>query len=202
MFIVGLTGGIGCGKTTVGRLFTARGILVIDADEVGKALAQPGQPLLDKICKTFGHEVLHKDGSLNRTTLREKIFADNGLKTQLEAIMHPPILAEMQQQAKQASSPYCIFSIPLLFETGQDALVARTLVVDVPCEIQCQRVVQRSGLSLQEVRAIINSQFSREQRLVRADDIIDNSGDVRQLARQVDTLHQRYLEFSRQLSQK
>ena len=201
MFIVGLTGGIGCGKTTVGQLFVERGVIVIDADEIGKTLVQPGQPLLKKIADTFGPNILHEDGSLNRTALRECVFNDALKKNQLEAIMHPPILAEMQYQAKLAQSPYCIFSIPLLFETGQETLVTRILVVDIPVDIQYQRVMQRSGLSLQETRAIVNSQLPREQRLAHADDIIDNSGDFYQLEPQVDALHQCYLEFA-QLSSK
>ena len=196
MFIVGLTGGIGCGKTTASRLFEKLGVIVLDADEVGKELVHPGSPLLSQIHDHFGETILNPDGSLNRSTLRKIIFNEPTQKKQLETLMHPPILKEMQLRAKTACSPYCIFSIPLLFETNQDRLVNRILVIDIPPELQTQRVALRSGLPAEQIEAIIKSQVSRQHRLKHADDVVDNSQSIRELEAAIQSLHKKYMEFS------
>ena len=196
MLIIGLTGGIGSGKSTVEALFKQLGVSVIDADEVGKSLVKPGSPILNDIVSHFGSSVLNSDGSLNRGMLREIIFNSPNARKQLEAILHPAILAEMLNLARHINAPYCIFSIPLLFESGQDCHVSRTLVIDCPVELQKERVAKRDGLNLNQIDAIIASQASRETRLAQADDIIDNSQSLDKLNDQITTLHKKYLTIA------
>jgi dephospho-CoA kinase len=197
MFIVGLTGGIGSGKSTVGKLFHNLGVLVLDADEIGKALIQPNSPLLSSVANHFGQTILNADGSLNRAALREIVFNNQEKRKQLESVMHPPILAEMQSRARHSNEPYCIFSIPLLFESGQNQYVDRVLVIDASVDLQRERVVKRNGLAPEQINAILDSQVSREYRLSHADDVIDNSMAMKQLEPQVQALHKKYTELSR-----
>jgi len=196
MYIIGLTGGIGCGKTTVSELFKKQGVTIIDADDISRTLVQPNTPLLSAIIKQFGSSVVHNNGTLNRDKLRDKVFEKPAERKKLEALTHPAILAEMLKLAQHANSPYCIFSIPLLFETGQEKYVDRTLVIDTPVQLQRSRVSKRSGLSQQQITQILNAQTSRENRLARADDIIDNSHSRETLPPQVIELHEKYLKLA------
>jgi dephospho-CoA kinase len=197
VFKVGLSGGIACGKTTVSKLFTELNVPVVDADDMAHKLVKPGQPALLGIAKAFGNKVFNPDGSLNRQYLREIVFSDPQQKKKLEGILHPLIFASIQEKINQLDTPYCIISIPLLFETHTTHLVDRILVVDCPVEIQVERVKRRDGLADARIRSIINSQVSREFRIAHADDIIDNSNtDGSGLAEHVKKLHNLYLSIS------
>ncbi|MGR9116684.1 MAG: dephospho-CoA kinase [Gammaproteobacteria bacterium] len=198
MLKIGLTGGIGSGKTSVSQLFSAFNIPIIDADIIAHQLVEPGQPALARIQSVFGQQVIHSDGSLNRNVLRSIVFADSKLKKRLESILHPLILAKIQSEAANLNAPYCIICIPLLFETGMERWVDRILVIDCPVDTQIARVAQRDGLDEETIRAIISSQVSREFRNTRADDLIDNSKSNSQLAEQVKKLHNLYLSVSSQ----
>jgi len=199
VLIIGLTGGIGSGKSAVARLFSQYGIPILDADQIAKELVDIGQPALQQIQQLFGQTVLHPDGRLNRAVLRQKIFRDKQAKQQLEALLHPLIRAQMQQQTQQLrqQSPipaYCIQMIPLLLETQQQAFMDQIVVVDLPETLQIQRVTQRDQQSEDEVKKIIEQQVSRQQRLQAADEIIDNSGTLDSLKKQIEPLHQGYLQ--------
>lgn len=196
MFKVGLTGGIGCGKTTVSQLFTELNIPVVDADTIAYQVVQPGQPVLSEICKVFGEKTLNLDGSLNRNYIRDIVFTDKNQKQKLEAILHPLIFSTMKTQIAQFTSPYCIASIPLLFETEMTNFVDRILVVDCPIETQIARVKSRNNLSEARIRAIIDSQVSREYRITHADNVITNNDTNAGLAEQVKKLHNLYLSIS------
>lgn len=200
MFKVGLTGGIGCGKTTVSKLFTALNVPVVDADDIAHKLVKPGQPALLDIAKAFGNKAFNPDGSLSRQYLREIVFSDLQQKQKLEAILHPLVFASIQEKVKRLDTPYCIVSIPLLFETRMAHLVDRILVIDCPVEIQVERIKHRDGLADARIRSIINSQVSREFRIAHADDVIDNSNtDGSGLAEHVKKLHNLYLSISASL---
>lgn len=196
MFKVGLTGGIGCGKTTVSKLFTELNVPVVDADYIAHQLVELGQPALLEISKVFGNEIVNSEGSLNRQYLREIVFSDPKQKQKLEDILHPLVFAAMQEEIDQLDSPYCIISIPLLFETHRAHFVDRVLVIDCPVEVQIERVKCRDGLADTRIRSIINSQVTREFRITHADDVIDNSGSGNGLAEHVKRLHNLYLSIS------
>ncbi|MEQ1636928.1 MAG: dephospho-CoA kinase [Methylococcales bacterium] len=197
MFKVGLTGGIGAGKTTVAHVFAGLGTPIIDADAVAHALVAKGQPALLSIQEAFGDGVIADDGSLNRAKLRDIIFDDSNQKQRLEAILHPLIYVNLQQQADALKAPYCILAIPLLFETQMSHFVDRIAVVDCPVECQISRVMTRDQLSMEKIQAILNAQTSRAERQLNADDIIDNSNNPnKSLAEQVKTLHNLYLSLS------
>ena len=199
MLIIGLTGGIGCGKTAVTDLFAELGVPVIDADRVAREVVEPGQPALEKIRLRFGDELLRSDGSLKRDRLRELIFSDEQARLELEAILHPLIRRRMRDRLKILKADYAILAIPLLLETGQGETVNRILVVDCPEDEQIQRVCSRDGISRERVRRILSAQSSRPERLAAADDVIDNSGTLAELTPQIQALHQSYLALSRSL---
>ncbi|WP_022948274.1 dephospho-CoA kinase [Methylohalobius crimeensis] len=196
MLKIGLTGGIGSGKSTVARLFEQRRIDVIDTDRIARELVAPGQPALAAIVQAFGPKILQDDGRLNRTELRRRVFRDPEAKKNLEAILHPRVFTEMNRQADLCRSPYCILAVPLLVETDALHRVDRVLVVDCPEQIQIERVQHRDGLSDNMIRRILASQATRRERLQAADDVIVNDGDLGQLERQVDELHRFYLQLS------
>lgn len=193
MLRIGLTGGIGCGKSTVCRLFAELGVPIIDADVIARQLVEPGQPTLYKLSAIFGDSILNTDGTLNRAELRQLAFSDQSHKQQLDAIMHPLIYAEIAAQANALHNLYCIMAIPLLLETQQRHVVDRVLVVDCSPSLQLQRVIDRDNTNQQQAEAIIATQLDRQIRLSEAHDVIDNSTTVDHLAEQVKSLHNSYL---------
>lgn len=199
-FTVGLTGGIGSGKSTVADLFAARGIALIDTDLLSREVVERGQPALAGIADRFGADIITPDGDLDREKLRNIIFASETEKQWLEALLHPLISALLRTRIEEAQSAYSILVSPLLLETDQHRLVDRILVVDVPQEIQLKRTMARDPSSEETIRAIIAAQISRDDRLERADDIVDNSADAGELDAQVEALHKRYLAMSRDFS--
>ena len=195
-FIVGVTGGIGSGKTTVTNMFAEKQIDIVDADLVARDVVVPGSEGLLAIEKHFGKSVLNAKGALDRSMLRQIIFADEQKKLLLNNLLHPLIRQEMLNQLAQTSSQYAILSAPLLFENGLDKWVNRSLAVDISEETQLQRTLARDGGNSNTVKNIISSQISRKDRLEKADDIIDNSKDIADLAQQVERLHKQYLDLS------
>jgi dephospho-CoA kinase len=196
MLKIGLTGGIGCGKTTVTKVFEQLQTPVIDADEIAHQLVAVGQPALAKIQREFGTGILNPDGSLNRKKLRELVFSDSKQKQKLESILHPLVYQSIQAELKQLNTPYCIICIPLLFETNMTRLVDRILVVDCPVETQIERVRKRDNMTLERIQSIIDSQVSRAYRKAQANDLIDNSETDDRLAQEVKKLHNLYLSLS------
>jgi dephospho-CoA kinase len=196
MFVVGLTGGIGSGKSTVSALFESHGITVVDADVAARIVVEKGQPALQKIVAHFGEGVLQEDGTLNRAMLREKIFSNPAERGWLEGLLHPLIFREIQHQLRAASSPYAVVVSPLLVETGQSRLTQRVLVVDVPEELQVERSTARDANSEAQVRAIMAAQASREKRLGYADDVIQNDQSREALANEVKNLHEKYCKLA------
>lgn len=195
-FIVGLTGGIGSGKTTVANLFAALGIALVDADIVARQVVAPGQPALAAIVSQFGPQILRADGQLHRALLRQLIFSDVEAKRWLDQLLHPLIREHMLQQLQQASSPYVLLVAPLLIENGLTPFVDQLLVVDVTPATQLQRTSNRDQVSEQQVTAIMASQCSRASRLELADQIINNDGDAATLPEKVAQLHQIYLTMA------
>ena len=196
MLIIGLTGGIGSGKTTVGNAFKSLGVPVIDADQISRELVTPGSPLLDRIRSAFGDHVIDDGGRLRRAVLRQQIFAHPDQRRDLEGILHPAIRQRMLQRVTGVRGPYAVLVIPLLLETGQTDLVDRVLVVDTAETEQLRRVCERDGSSREEAQRILRSQCSRQQRLQAADDVIRNDEDLPALQRAVEGLHRRYLRLS------
>lgn len=196
MLKVGLTGGIGCGKSTVAKIFSDLHIPILDADEIAHRLVEKGQPALTQIQQKFGPDILKPDGSLSRQNLREIVFSDLKQKQKLESILHPLIYRTLQTELEQLNAPYCIISIPLLFETNMTDLVDRILVIDCPVETQIERVQMRDNLTVERIQSIINNQVSRAYRRARTEDLIDNSTTDSGLAEQVKKLHNLYLSLS------
>jgi dephospho-CoA kinase len=197
--IVGLTGGIGSGKSTVAALFAEYGVAIIDSDAISHSLTQPGGGAIEAIRTAFGDSYLSTSGALDRARMRQRVFSDIHAKQCLETILHPLIRTQILAQAEAAAeiAPYLLLVIPLLFETANyRELVQRTLVVDCAEAIQIARAMQRSGLTEQEVRAIMAQQVSRAERLRRADDILQNDAGLDVLRSQVAYLHQRYIALS------
>jgi dephospho-CoA kinase len=196
-FSVGLTGGIGSGKTTVADMFAARGAAIIDTDLIAHRLTAPGGAAIDEIRARFGPSFIDAKGAMDRARMRGHVFSEPAAKAELEAILHPLIRRETEQAAAQAEGAYLIFVVPLLVESGGwKQRVSRVLVVDTPEELQVARVMNRSGLSAPQVRAIIAAQASRAARLAAADDVIANDGEPGLLAPQVDRLHALYLSLA------
>jgi len=198
-YAIGLTGGIGSGKTTVANLFATHGIAIIDTDAIAHSITAPGGAAMPAIRRDFGDAFVAPDGSLDRTRMREAVFSDNAAKARLEAITHPLIRTECERAAAEAEGPYLIFVVPLLVESGTwRERVQRILVVDCTEETQIARVMSRNRFTREQVQAIMARQASRAQRLAAADDIIDNDAQQAPLAPQVDRLHAAYLQFARQ----
>lgn len=195
-YIVGLTGGIGSGKSEVSKRFEALGIEVVDADVVAREVVLPGTQGLNRIIDHFGDAVIQADGNLNRAVLRDIIFSDADQKLWLENLLHPIINQEIRHQLAAATSPYVMLASPLLLETKQYLLVNRILIVDAPESLQIARASQRDGVSQEQIHRIMASQISRAERLQRADDIIENKGDLTQLDLICEQLHTGYLTLA------
>ncbi len=196
--VIGLTGGIGSGKTAASDEFQHLGIAVVDADIVAREVVEPGQPALREIASHFGPDILTKEGLLDRAALREIIFSSKGQKQWLESLLHPIIRTEIKQQLVSSSSPYAILVSPLLFETDQSELVSRILLIDVPVELQLARASQRDNNSREQIQKIIASQLPREYKLAHANDVICNDQCLDYLKQQVHQQHQTYLELARE----
>ena len=193
-YIVGLTGGIGSGKSAATAHFAALGATVVDTDLIAHALTAPGGAAIEAIRRTFGADMLTPDGSLDRAAMRALAFQRPAARRQLEAILHPMIRDESAQQCREASGPYVVLAVPLLIESGTyRERCNRICVVDCPEALQVARVRQRNALPEEQIRSIMAAQASRAQRLAAADDVIDNSGTLAELEAQVERLHAAYL---------
>ena len=194
---IGLTGGIGCGKTTVANLFGALGATIVDTDLIAHAMTAPGGAAMAPLAAAFGAAFLTPDGALERVRMRALVFADPGARVRLEAILHPLIRAGAEAQAKAATGAYVMYVVPLLIESGHwRSRVARVLAIDCPEAQQIARVMARNGLQEAQVKAIMATQVTRPQRLAAADDVITNDAGIAALAPQVEALHRRYLAIS------
>ena len=196
MFVVGLTGGIGSGKTAATDFLAQQGITIVDADLASRVVVEPGQPSLQHIADHFGEHVLTADGALDRRALREIVFADADALKVLEGITHPAIGEELKRQIAASESTYTVLVSPLLLETSQKALVDRILVIDAPAELQVKRAMERDHVPEEQVAAIIKVQMERTKRLDQADDVVENHGSLQVLHEQLASLHQRYLEMA------
>jgi len=195
--IIGLTGGIASGKSTVARAFEALGAPWVDADDVAREVVEPGEPALAEIAERFGAEVLNSDGTLNRRALREIVFKDESERRWLESVTHPRIrerlIAHLERLAA-GGAPYVLLVSPLLFESGQYQMVDRALVIDVPEALQIARTAARDDVDADQARAIVAAQMPRAERLARADDVLDNGGSEAEMRRQVAELDRQYRE--------
>ncbi len=194
--IIGLTGGIGSGKSAASRWFENQGIVVVDADIVAREIVDIGQPALAEIAKIFGEDILLNDGALNRKALREIVFQSSDARQQLEAITHPAIRTSIIQQLNAAHSPYVILVSPLLFETNQHELTTRNLLIDASVELQITRATQRDGQNIEQIEKIIAAQMPREQKQQHADDIVLNDGQLAHLYASLKILHEKYLTLA------
>lgn len=199
-FVVGISGGIGSGKTTVTDLFAKFTIQVIDADVIAREVVEPGTPALKAIVEKFGQAVLGGSGRLDRAKLRTLVFNNTEVKSWLNQLLHPAIRQQMLLQTQQAKSAYCLLSVPLLVESKLHQQVDRVVIVDVHEQTQLQRTLLRDKTNEQQIRAIMDSQASRAQRLAVADDIIDNNGGADDLAKKVTQLHKHYLQLAKQIT--
>ena len=193
---VALTGGIASGKTTVADLFAARGVPVIDTDVIARDVVEPGTPALAAVVEAFGIEVLGADGRLDRRRMRERIFSDAGARRRLEGILHPAIRAEMARRSRAAGGPYQVLVIPLLAEGGRRDYVDRVLLVDVPEELQVERLMLRDGVSREQATASLGAQAGRAARLAIADDVIVNTGRADDLDHEVTALDVKYRKLA------
>jgi dephospho-CoA kinase len=176
MLRIGLTGGIASGKSTVADLFAARGAIVLDTDAISREVVEPGSHALAALVNALGGGILDRDGSLDRAELRRRLFADAETRREVEAILHPAILSELERQAARLPGPYQVFVIPLLVEAGLEHVVDRVLVVDCPEEEQVRRLMERDGETREGAMRVLEAQAPRDRRLAAADDVIDNGG--------------------------
>ncbi|WP_068829201.1 dephospho-CoA kinase [Pseudomonas sp. BMS12] len=195
-WILGLTGGIGSGKSAAAQHFIDLGVHLVDADHAARWVVEPGRPALTKIVERFGAQVLQPDGTLDRAALRQQVFQDEAQRRWLEGLLHPLIFAEIDQYLAQADSPYAILVSPLLVESGQHRMTQRVLVVDAPEQLQVQRSMVRDGSSEEQIRAILKAQSSRNERLRHAHDVLVNDRDLAWLKQEVERLHHFYLTLS------
>jgi dephospho-CoA kinase len=195
-FRVALTGGIASGKTTVANLFADLGVPLIDTDVIARQVVEPGQPALAAVMAAFGPDILDAEGRLDRRRMRERIFSDPTAKQRLEAILHPAIRDEMERRSREAGGPYQVLVIPLLTEGKRRDHVDRVLLVDVPEELQIQRLMMRDGVTHEQARASLNAQATRAERLAIADDVVRNTGRVDNLRDEVARLHSMYLALA------
>ena len=193
--IIGLTGGIAAGKSTVAKLFAELGVEVIDTDQIAREVVQPGSKALLKLCEHFGEQYLDREGNLNRQKLATYVFSNPKERAWLESLLHPLIWEETKQRARNSTSSYSMIAVPLLLETRAWQGVDRVLVVDCPPELQLQRALARDGSKREQVEQVMAAQLPREERLKLADDMINNAETVENLRAQVLTLHRQYLEL-------
>lgn len=196
MLRIGLTGGIGSGKSTIAALFAALGVPVLDADVIAHQLTLPGTPTTALVLQAFGRDILGAAGGIDRQRLAQRVFDGAEARKQLEEILHPQIRAEMLRRQQGLAAPYVLLVIPLLLEANQRDMVDRVLVADVDENMQIARVAARDGRSAAEIRAILSAQTSRAQRLAMADDIIANTGNLDDLKPRVNELHRKYLALA------
>lgn len=194
--VIGLTGGIGSGKTMATDYLQRSGITIVDADLAARVVVEPGEPALQEITEAFGADMLQADGTLNRAALRQIVFADPAQRKRLEAITHPRIAQEILRQLTVSASPYTVLVSPLLFESSQHRFAQRTLLIDAPESAQKQRAATRDKVSEEQIASIMAAQMSREERRKRADDIVMNDGDLTSLHAQLEKLHQDYLKMA------
>ena len=191
--IIGLTGGIGSGKTAVSDAFQDLGITIVDADLASRIVVQKGKPSLKKIAEHFGNDILNENSELDRAKLREIIFNSDEEKNWLESLLHPAIANQIKDELKASSSPYTILVSPLLLETNQKEYCSKVLVVDVPVELQVERTLKRDQVSEDQVKSIIKAQISRKNRLEFADEVIVNDGSLEELHSTVMKFHQKFI---------
>lgn len=201
-FRIGLTGGIASGKSTVADLFFDLGADVIDTDVIAREVVQPGEPALEAIRQRFGNDVFDESGALDRAAMRSLIFSDDDARSDLEAILHPRIGAEVRRQSQSADGVYQIIAVPLLVESPLLRFIDRVLVVDCPEEVQLERLLKRDSGTSEEARRILAAQSSREDRLEIADDIIHNDSDLEHLRNQIITLDETYRHLSARSSRR
>lgn len=192
-YVVGLTGGIGSGKSVAAEIFRTCGVEVVDADALAREVVEPGQPALSDIAAHFGSELLTAQGHLDRAALRKIVFSNPTHKSWLENLLHPLIAELLQRRLSAAQSPYAILESPLLLETEQHKLVDRVIVIDVSEEIQIDRAVRRDGSDEEVIRSIIASQIGRAERIQHADDLVSNEESLEQLREKIEALHRKYL---------
>ncbi len=192
-WVLGLTGGIGSGKSAAAERFAAHGIHVVDADQAARWVVEPGRPALQQLAEHFGVDILQPSGALDRSALRKRIFEDAEQRRWVEALLHPLIAQEIADNLAQATSPYAVFVSPLMVESGQYKRTDRLLVIDAPTELQRARTLKRDTTTAEQVEAILKAQASREQRLALADDVVLNDRDLAWLHSEVDRLHHFYL---------
>lgn len=195
-WVLGLTGGIGCGKTAVSNMLEALGICVVDADIIARQVVEPGSEGLKAIVAHFGADILLADGNLNRSALRKLVFSNTEYKNWLNALLHPLIRQQIITDLNNATSPYVVLVAPLLFENGLDKYCNRTLLIDVPENVQIERTVKRDNISLKQVNSIIAAQMSREQKQQQADDILDNDRNLALVKHDLIALHKGYLKLA------
>ena len=202
-FVVGVTGGVGSGKSAVAGLFARKDIVAVDTDDIAHALTRSGGQAMAPIRERFGPAFVSPDGALDRAVMRQRVFSDAGARAALEGILHPLIRAESDRACRAASSPYVLLLVPLMAETwargGYRERCQKILVIDCPEEVQVARVMARNGFSADAVRAIMAAQATRQQRLDLADDVLENTGSLEELTEQVNRLHEKYLELAKEL---
>ncbi|TXS96319.1 dephospho-CoA kinase [Parahaliea maris] len=194
--VVGITGGIGSGKSALTNYLASQGITIVDADVVARVVVEPGRPALEAIADHFGRDILQADGSLDRAALRKVVFADSNERIWLEKLTHPLIGEEIQRQIAASDSAYTVLSSPLLLEGSQSEMVDMVVVVDVPVEVQVARTMSRDSNDEGQVRRIIAAQMDRDARLAKADIVVDNSGSLGDLEKQAEALHARLLSLA------
>lgn len=198
--VVGLTGGVASGKSAACERFAALGVPIIDADRIARDVVQPGEPALETLVAAFGDTILTPDGGLDRSAMRQRVFADDHDRRRLEAIIHPYVRERMRQQLAACTAAYVIMAVPLLLESHMTDMVHRVLVVDVPEEVQEQRLQQRDDATAEQARAMRRAQASRHERLQQADDVIDNTGSIAALNAAVDRLDRTYRALADSMS--
>lgn len=195
-WVLGLTGGIGCGKTAVSNMLEQLGITIVDADIIARQVVKPKSDGLNAIVRKFGQSILLRDGTLNRSALRERIFTNTADKEWLNNLLHPLIRNKIHNDLTVAKSPYVVLVAPLLFENSLDKLCNRTLLIDIPQNVQIERTASRDNVSVEQVKAIIAAQMSREDKQKKADDILNNDRALNDVNHDLLTLHKRYLHMA------